>query len=350
MKRITIKEIARRAGVSVGTVDRVLHNRGEVAEATKKLVLRIAKEGNYTTNVFARSLKLNKSHQIAVILPLDNEYWQTQQSGIQEAAEEYESLGLQLRFYPFDRSNQGSFVSKATQAIDEEPDAVILAPLMEKEASDICLKLSKKNIPFVFIDSNLEKLSPLSFIGQDSVQSGYLAAKLLTYGLDKPTKVSVLKYADFDSLNKTIDERLTGFRSYFEEKGWNQDLIQEFNVRKEFDPYEIFAGKDALVFVPNSRAHQIARRLALTASDNQFRILGYDLIKENAEALDMGLVDFIIDQNPRFQGQQGILALYKTLIVHTEVKQYQFIPLEVVTKENLKYANSYAGLDTKKAD
>ncbi|MCV9389412.1 LacI family DNA-binding transcriptional regulator [Reichenbachiella ulvae] len=350
MKRITIKEIAKRAGVSVGTVDRVLHNRGEVAEATKKEVLRIAKEGNYTTNVFARSLKLNQVHKIAVILPLDNEYWQTQQSGIQEAAEEYESLGLQLKFFPFDRSNQGSFLSKAAMAIEDQPDAVILAPLMEEEATDICSQLGKLKIPFVFVDSNLERLSPLAFIGQDSVQSGYLAAKLLTYGLWEGPEVFVLKYADFDSLNKTIDERLEGFKSFYKEKKWKTDLIKEVNVKKEFDPDEIFDKDSALVFVPNSRAHQIAKRLALKAGDKQFRIVGYDLIRENAEALDSGRVDFILDQNPKLQGQQGIQAIYKKLIVNTEVKQYQFMPLEVVTKENLKYANSYDGLGTKKAE
>ena len=69
MKRITIKEIARKAGVSAGTVDRVLHNRGEVAEATRKRVLEIAEAGNYATNVFARNLKLNKKHRLAILLP-----------------------------------------------------------------------------------------------------------------------------------------------------------------------------------------------------------------------------------------------------------------------------------------
>ncbi|MFT5641401.1 MAG: LacI family transcriptional regulator, partial [Cyclobacteriaceae bacterium] len=77
MAKITIKQIAEKAGVSVGTVDRVLHNRGEVAKETREKVLKIAKEGNYSTNVFARSLKLNQSLRIAVILPDDNEYWRT---------------------------------------------------------------------------------------------------------------------------------------------------------------------------------------------------------------------------------------------------------------------------------
>ncbi|PIB36199.1 hypothetical protein BFP72_12750 [Reichenbachiella sp. 5M10] len=344
MKRITIKEIARQAGVSVGTVDRVLHKRGEVAEATKNLVLKIAKEGNYTTNVFARNLKLNKVYQIAVILPLDNDYWKAQRQGIEEAAGEYESLGMVLKFYPFDRSNQGSFLSKAALAIGDEPDAVILAPLMEKEATDICERLTSKNIPFVFVDSNLEEVAPLAFIGQDSVQSGYLAARLINYGCAQGQPAWILKYTDFDSFNKTIDERIEGFYQYYKDKGWDQAMIQELAVMDQESLLtlldEVGTG-DVHLFVPNSRCYQIVAMAGDRLSDMETRIIGYDLIKPNVTTLQDDFVDFIIDQNPTLQGNLSVQVLYKKLIASAAVKQYQFMPLEVVSKENLRFANSY---------
>ena len=82
MKRITIKEIANKAGVSIGTVDRVLHDRPGVAPKTKNRILEIALEAKYKTNVFARTLKLNKTLVIAILLPNDNEYWETVNKGI----------------------------------------------------------------------------------------------------------------------------------------------------------------------------------------------------------------------------------------------------------------------------
>ena len=48
-KTVRIKDIALKAGVSIGTVDRVLHNRGEVKAATKEKVLAIAKKLNLST-------------------------------------------------------------------------------------------------------------------------------------------------------------------------------------------------------------------------------------------------------------------------------------------------------------
>ncbi|RJE72862.1 hypothetical protein BGP76_02620 [Reichenbachiella sp. MSK19-1] len=344
MKRITIKEIARQAGVSVGTVDRVLHKRGEVAEATKDLVLKIAKEGNYTTNVFARNLKLNKVYQIAVILPLDNDYWKTQRQGIEQSAEEYESLGMVLKFYPFDRSNQGSFLTKAAMAIDGEPDAVILAPLMEEEATDICGRLKSKAIPFVFVDSNLEEVAPLAFIGQDSVQSGYLAARLLNYGYGEGHDAWILKYTDFDSLNKTIDERIDGFRQYYVDQGWNAGRIHEINVENQAKLTEVLnsiKGEGMHLFVPNSRSYQIVSMIDESNLARKKRIVGYDLVKENIAPLENGHVDFIIDQNPNLQGNLSVQVLYKQLIANAPIKQYQYMPLEVVSKENLRFANSY---------
>ncbi|UXP30703.1 LacI family DNA-binding transcriptional regulator [Reichenbachiella agarivorans] len=344
MKRITIKEIARQAGVSVGTVDRVLHNRGEVAEGTKNLVLKIAKEGNYTTNVFARNLKLNKIYQIAVILPLDNEYWKIQQQGIEQSAEEYEPLGMVLKFYPFDRSNQGSFLSKAALAIEDEPDAVILAPLMEREATDICARLKAKKIPFVFVDSNLEEVAPLAFIGQDSVQSGYLAARLLNYGFERGHEAWILKYTDFDRINKAIDERIEGFRNYYQEMGWEMSLIQELEVVDKDSISGLLddvKGEALHIFVPNSRSYQIVDMAGDRLMKCKRRIIGYDLIKPNIKTLQDDAVDFIIDQNPNLQGNMSVQVLYKTLIASAAIKQYQFMPLEIVSKENLKFANSY---------
>lgn len=344
MKRITIKEIAKKAGVSVGTVDRVLHNRGEVAEKTKKLVKQIAKEGNYSTNVFARNLKLNKTHRFAIILPQDNEYWKTQRLGIESAAAEYASLGVQLDFYTFDRQNQDSFVKQSALALESVPDAVVMAPLLEKEAMDICSELDEAKIPYVFVDSNLESAKPLAFIGQDSVQSGYLAAKLLNIGHPENCQSLIIKFRDYDSINKTIDERIKGFRKYYAEHSLNVDEIKEVEIGldeaalKEW--FESENGKEALIFVPNSRSHQVAKQAAAVWPERAYRLTGYDLITENLEGLKVGRIEFIIHQNPKTQGMLSIQTLYRHLILNTQTNPAQYMPLDILTKENVDFADN----------
>ncbi|MEO9802632.1 MAG: LacI family DNA-binding transcriptional regulator [Reichenbachiella sp.] len=343
MKRITIKEIAHKAGVSVGTVDRVLHKRGEVAEKTKQLVLKIAKEGNYQTNVFARNLKLNKTYHLAILLPEDNEYWKTQRKGIEDAANEYEYLGVQLQFYTFDRSNRDSFIEQSNLAIESKPDGVILAPIITDEAEQICAQLKQSDIPYVFVDSNLKTAEPLAFIGQDTIQSGYLAAKLLNIGFDHGHPAVIAIYTDFDSLNKTIDERISGFKKFYTEQGWSLSLISELKIPSGFEIKEVkewTANNGRLhLFVPNSRTHQIVDRLESTQYEGLTRIIGYDKIQLNVDVLKDNKVDFIINQNPYRQGSLGVQALYKHLIIKGEIEPFQYMPLDILTKENVEFAN-----------
>lgn len=337
MSKITIKEIAKRAGVSVGTVDRVLHNRGEVADSTRQLVLKIAKEGNYTTNVFARNLKLNKEYVIAVIIPEDNEYWKTQKDGVLRAVSEFESLGMRAEFYTFLREDQDSFVKQSQLVLASNPDGVVIAPLIEDKGKGICEQFRDKDIPFVFVDSDINEIDPLCFVGQDTFQSGYLSAKLLNYGTSGLT-TGILIYSDFDSLNKTIRERVDGFRTYYQERGWDSELIQEFIIEDEHFYQKGLIDSSQCLFVPNSRAHQVAFHLGVEKMKS-FRVLGYDQIQPNIEMLENDVVDFIINQNPHLQGYLSIQALYKKLIVNAEINPKYYMPVEVVTKENLTYAN-----------
>jgi LacI family transcriptional regulator len=68
-RKTRIKDIARMAGVSIGTVDRVIHERGEVAEKTRLIVQQILKETNYSPNVMAQVLKSKKRFHLVSLLP-----------------------------------------------------------------------------------------------------------------------------------------------------------------------------------------------------------------------------------------------------------------------------------------
>ncbi|MFC2512511.1 MAG: LacI family DNA-binding transcriptional regulator, partial [Prevotella denticola] len=67
-EKIRIKDIAERAGVSVGTVDRVLHKRPNVSAAALKRVEKVLKEMDYQPNVYASALAYNKSYTFYCLL------------------------------------------------------------------------------------------------------------------------------------------------------------------------------------------------------------------------------------------------------------------------------------------
>ena len=92
---IRIVDIAKMAGVSVGTVDRVIHNRGRVSEENRKKVQAILEMVHYQPNLMARSLAASKKqYHILAITPsfVQGEYWEAISEGIDKAAAEMEHI------------------------------------------------------------------------------------------------------------------------------------------------------------------------------------------------------------------------------------------------------------------
>src|SRR3569833_1318815 len=87
---VRIKDIAIKAKVSTGTVDRVLHKRGRVSEKVKTRILKIIEEMNYQPNLMARALGSNRVYQLASLIPDHNydSYWLAPKSGIEKAEAE----------------------------------------------------------------------------------------------------------------------------------------------------------------------------------------------------------------------------------------------------------------------
>ncbi|MBX9851212.1 MAG: LacI family DNA-binding transcriptional regulator, partial [Cytophagaceae bacterium] len=93
--------------MSIGTVDRVLHNRSGVAQATKEKVLKVIEELNYQPNIIARCLVSKKKYVFAVLIPTpteDNPYWNLHEAGIKKAEAEILQLGIFIERLPFNQS------------------------------------------------------------------------------------------------------------------------------------------------------------------------------------------------------------------------------------------------------
>ena len=91
---ISIKDIAKKAGVSVATVSKALNDQSDISEATKKKIRMIAEEMGYTVNVSARALKTNRTYNIGVLFAneqvnLSHEYFSMILASFQKELEKY---------------------------------------------------------------------------------------------------------------------------------------------------------------------------------------------------------------------------------------------------------------------
>lgn len=176
----TIKEIAALAGVSRGTVDRVLNDRGAVNPETAEKIRKIAKELDYKPNRAGLVLAAQKKRlKLGVILfSTGNPFFQDVLAGIDEKAEELANYNCTVI------TKQISFgVAAQLQTIDEllaeEVNGIAMTPYNDARIRNRINALYEQGIPVVTLNTDIENSRRLAYVGSNYTRSGATAAGLL---------------------------------------------------------------------------------------------------------------------------------------------------------------------------
>ena len=341
-KKYTIKDIAKQAGVSKGTVDRVLHNRGKVSPIALMKVNEVLKVIDYVPNLIARNLKINRNYYICVLLP-DPEvdpYWLPCVKGIANAIKEYKGYNLSVQTFYFNPEKKKSFIKASESVLNLAPDAVLLASLFYKETINAIERFSSSNIMVSTFNSQVESHFVKSFVGQDLFKSGRVAAKLFDAIIYKGQIVVVHIDETFENAVH-MQQKEKGFRKYFEDKENSEFLITTLNLKNptiEIN-FKNFLNENTNVsgvFVTTSKTYQIAKIISEEKSKN-IRIIGYDLIDENKSYLSQGTIDFLIHQNEMQQTYLGITSIVEHLLFGKDITEKNLLPINIVNTENAEY-------------
>ncbi|WP_047415349.1 substrate-binding domain-containing protein [Cellulophaga sp. Hel_I_12] len=341
MKNYTIKDIAKLADVSKGTVDRVLHNRGKVSQNALDKVNVVLSEIDYKPNLIARNLKNNKIYQICILLPdpdLDA-YWLPCIEGINDAKTEFSSFNVVIESYFFDPTSTSSFITINQKLLETHPDAVLLVPLFYKEALDAIDNYNSLGIISGTFNNQLKSRIINSFVGQDLFQSGRVAASLLDLLVDKGL-IAIIHIDEEYENAQHMQEKEKGFRNYFADS-LNQKLeIITLNI-KSYDAQNNltdFLNKHLHlkgIFVTTSKSFQIAEVLS-KREGKKIAFVGYDLLQANLEYLQKNVINFLIHQNPKKQAYKGLSLLVEHLIFEKKISKEVLLPLYIINNENAK--------------
>jgi LacI family transcriptional regulator len=341
---MTIKKIAKMAGISIGTVDRVIHKRGRVSPDTIKKVNEIIEKYGYKPNFFASHLSLSRSYTFGVLMPLvsqDSNYWSIPVKGIENAQNELLIYKIQIKYFYFDRYNETSFKKSLQEILNSKIDGLIIAPVFATPFKYYLINELPKNIPIVFFDSFIPDINCLSFIGQDSYQSGILSGKLMKMLIREKKDMAVIRVIPDDF---HINQRTNGFKHFFNDFKdykiniydiYNSDDQQEFKstTNRIIEENNNIAG----IFVTNASTHYIAKYIKLISIKHKISLIGYDLINKNVHYLKEGIIDFLISQKPEQQGYQSVYALYQTIVLKKKINKMVMMPIDIITKENINY-------------
>ena len=338
----TIKDIAQMAGVSAGTVDRVLHNRGDVSQKSKEKVQKVLDEINYQPNVFAIGLAAKKKYTITCMIPyyVEHDYWHSVATGIERARQELRPFNVSVDYLHYKHGDR-----KSCQKIEKSnTDALLLAPNFREDTLSMLAYLKDKNIPFAFIDFDIEEAKALKYIGQDSYKSGYIAAKILMRNYQQGQELILFLNNNKDNPAEIqMKRRLEGFMKYISEEhkdiAIHEVILNKNNPEKNNEILSDFFRKHpkaTLGAVFNSRVYQVGHYLR-EKRQNMTGLIGYDLLRNNTELLKSGEVTYLIGQRPGLQGYCGVKTLCDNIVFKKSVEPLKYMPIDILIKENIDF-------------
>lgn len=344
-KRIKIKEIAQLAGVSAGTVDRILHNRGNVSREKARAVENVLAQVGYKFNLHTSAVSLTKSYRFLFITPqaVGGSYWDAQKDGVNQALDEYSDIHIEMLHREYNQFDNTSCQACFEAALSETVDGVIIGPTFQNETLAYCRELTGRRIPYIFIDARIEGAEEVITFCTDQISCGRMAASLALWNYRKGEKTAVVHSGRKNQLRSTNSiVREQGILSYFRESDMEDCLLHTTLPSSEISS----AGMEAFfrehhevrsAIVLNSRGYQVAEVLERSGRKD-VRLIGFDLTERNRRCLEDGGIAALLCQRPQSQGFYAVRTLISLLLYgKPDPNQTGLIPIDLVFKENLPY-------------
>ncbi|TVL41462.1 LacI family DNA-binding transcriptional regulator [Brachyspira hyodysenteriae] len=341
----TIREIAKLAGVSIGTVDRALNNRGRIDHDVEQKILDIAKSLNYKPDKIAKSLAIRKKKfKIAAVLnTYNNLFFEDVIRGIEIAGKEIEEFGMSIiikRCKDFDADNQLELIE---EAINEGANAMAIVAINDERVKNRISELYNNNFPIVLLNSFVDSKDCIAYVGCNYDLAGEIAASLLNI-ISNGNNINLLVFSNnFNKMlgnKKRVDSLVNRLKSDY--KNVNVQSIIEMekdnnlNFDKSKDNLLKYMDTDVVICPGAETSKYVINAIKELGLYNKIKIITYDcsdVVKEGL--LDRGIVASIT-QNPQEQGYRAIKVLFEYLLTKTiPDKRYTYIETQVIFRENL---------------
>ena len=338
---ITIRQIAERAGVSRGTVDRVLNGRSGVKPAIREQILMIANELNYVPNVAAKALAYSKKPVLfgIVMPPKEIRFFDEVRLGIEAAAEELQDLGVRIeyRYVDINKSEEGAEAIR--EFVAAKASGIMFSAMDDELIRESIDYAVEQGVPVITFNSDVEQCKRICFVGQDLYKSGRIAAGLMSRILPSLAKVAIVSSSLKFHAQRS---RVNGFKDFLKELGGGIEVVE---VIEGFERFEDTYLKLQLAFEKHPKiagiyistgTHACLDIIKQKAIEDKIRIVSSDLQPEVEQGMREGLIDFTIMQNPYQQGYRPLRILFDLIFSGKQPEQeYYFTETHISILESL---------------
>lgn len=316
---VTIKQIADMCGVSRGTVDRVLNERGNVRPDKHKLILDMVKKLHYKPNPAGKAL-VSRRHKptVGILLPAEGiQFFDDIIAAMRLAEDKYKLFGLKVlwRFMPgYDEQRQCELMEEIKPSIN----ALILNPINGDMIRRKINEFIDDGIFVVAINNDIEGVKHHQYVGSNYTNGGRTAAALLKKFCPQGAQIGITLGSPLMLGHKN---RELGFRSVLEQDDRfsvlavaedNDDDIHAFECTTTMlkEHPEI----TAMFLASSGGAYGVCRAIVSLKLAKNITVIAFDTIPAIVEMMRRGVVDAAIYQHPRQQGEKAMQIVFDYLI------------------------------------
>ncbi len=338
---VTIQQIAEATGVSRGTVDRALNDRGRIDPAVAEKIRQTASELGYVKKERKKRAQVQK-RKIGIITQLSNEdFMQSVHAGIVTAKKELEELGFEVLVCENDSVEEKDQLRSIEMLEKESIQGLAIMPVdAEKVRRKLNVLSVDRQIPVVTFNSDIVGTGRCCFVGMDNKKSGYAAAgllEMLTRGTGKILIItgyfsSVVNNARVDGFVQMLKERVPALEIAGVQASFNREEEVERIIENAMMSISGISG----IFVVSGGQKGIGRAFEKLRIEHRPYVVIYDETPDNAALLINGTADFLIDQNGFEQGYRPPRILADMLMNGIQPEaEFLYTGIDIKTKYNI---------------
>jgi LacI family transcriptional regulator, galactose operon repressor len=336
--RSGIPRIAELAGVSIGTVDRALHGRLGINEATRQRVLAVAKQIGYRPNLAARSLSTKRAIRIGICVPKEiryfyNELW----DGIREEMRRYSGRGVEFILRPLAELGCGDRAGLRA-LLSEEVHGIVLTPGTPELDTPLIDMAEEAGVRVVCVSTDAPQSKRSTIVCIEPRLNGLIAGELMANFVGHNAKVAIIT-----GMLRTIDhrEKAAGFAESFTCITGGEILSTIEAHESATESYEktlrLLSEEQQLsgIYVNTVNCLPVCRALLKKKRTGKVKLIATDLFREMVPHIRSGTIVASIHQRPYRQGQLAIRTLAEHLLHAASLPPSHYLSPGIVLRSNL---------------
>lgn len=322
----TMKDIAKMANTSIGTVDRALNNKPGVSAKTRERIMAIAESLDYKPNRLGKALVLrNKNMQLGFIIePITNPFFEELKRGAEQMRDALNEYGITTHIFCMNTHEEKEMVELLDRMSDMGVAGIALNAINSPVVIDKLVKLRESGHRIVTCSTDISRGYRDCFVGFCHEKSARVAAELLAKFTGK--KGEFLVTIGYRYIMAHM-QRLNGFESKIKEEypGISLAGVLEAEENDEIafrETLKALEGNDRIngIFIAGYGIKGVAKAVEVKNLGRDIKIICYDNSAFVTDYVKKGVIDAVICQDPEKQGYMALKILSDLIIGDKEVR------------------------------